>query len=161
MNQRAHELIQLLDLSEHPEGGYYKEVYRSTDKVISPVNKEERHAVTDIYFLLLKGQVSRFHRVCHDEIWNFYEGDPLTLIEIQSDSLETSKIILGECQATPHYKHCIKASHWQAAYSVGEYSLVGCTVAPGFDFKDFQFLKDSEDEYSMLCTKYPDFAFLM
>ena len=155
MNKRALELIDVLKLSPHPEGGYYREVYRSESKLISPVNGEMRNSLTDIYFLLVSGQISRLHRVVHDEIWHFYEGDPLELIEVQSDDLKTSKILLGGDDDIVRYKHCIKGGNWQAAYSTGGYSLVGCTVGPGFDFTDFEFLKDNADACSIVLDKNP------
>ena len=155
MNKTAQKLIKTLELSPHPEGGYYKEIYRSQDKLKSPQNGEIRSAVTDIYFLLVSGQISRFHKVLHDEVWHFYEGDPLELVEIQSDSLDVSRIILGNKNGIPRYKHCIKGGNWQAAYSTGSYSLVGCTVAPGFDFADFEFLKENSAVHSAILVTNP------
>jgi predicted cupin superfamily sugar epimerase len=141
----AEELISLLDLEPHPEGGYYRETYRSSTSVASPSHGESRNAVTDIYFLLTNGQVSRFHRVCHDEIWHFYSGSPLRLLVW--DGAAVKETIIGE-PAGP-FKHVVVGGEWQAAESLGEYSLVGCTVAPGFDFADFQFLTDSSDSGSL------------
>ena len=155
MNKTAQKLIKTLELSPHPEGGYYKEIYRSQDKLKSPQNGEIRSAVTDIYFLLVSGQISRFHKVLHDEVWHFYEGDPLELVEIQSDSLDVSRIILGNKNGIPRYKHCIKGGNWQAAYSTGSYSLAGCTVAPGFDFADFEFLKENSAVHSAILVTNP------
>jgi len=155
MNKKALELIDILELIPHPEGGYYREIYRSESKLISPVNGEMRNSLTDIYFLLVSGQISRLHRVVHDEIWHFYEGDPLELVEVQSDDLEMSKILLGGDNSIVRYKHCIKGGNWQAAYSTGEYSLVGCTVAPGFDFTDLEFLKENADVHSTFLKKNP------
>lgn len=139
MHPRAIELIDKLDLQPHPEGGFYKEVFRSATLVQSPNHGKSRSSVTDIYFLLPAGQISRFHRVLHEEIWNFYEGAPLRLIEMTPDLNHHTSLVLGGSQSIC-YKHCIPALHWQAAESTGEYSLVGCTVAPGFDFEDFSFL---------------------
>ena len=156
MNKRALKLIDVLKLTPHPEGGYYREIYRSESKLISPVNGEMRNSLTDIYFLLVSGQISRLHRVVHDEIWHFYEGNPLELIEVQSDGMEMSKIIIGDDNGIVKYKHCIKGGNWQAAYSTGEYSLVGCTVAPGFDFADFEFLKENADAHSTFLKKNPE-----
>ena len=155
MNKRVQELINTLKLSPHPEGGYYREIYRSESKVNSPENGEMRNSITDIYFLLVSGQISRLHRVLHDEIWHFYEGDPLELVEIQSDSLEIFKVVLGNKNNILKYKYCIKGGNWQAAYSTGEYSLVGCTVAPGFNFSDFEFLKENAGMHSTILEKNP------
>ncbi len=155
MIKRAQELIKILALSPHPEGGYYKEIYRSKNKIISPKNNEIRSAVTDIYFLLFAGQVSRLHKVAHDEIWHFYEGDPLALVEIEADNLQVARILLGDKNTVPKYQHCIEGGNWQGAYSSGDYSLVGCTVAPGFDFSDFEFLKDNQSMCADILAKKP------
>lgn len=134
-----HPLIDQLKLQPHPEGGYFREIYRSELSVDSPTHGQKRSALTGIYFLLLQGQVSRFHRVQHDEVWHHYEGAPLRLI----DGIES--ISLGDPQ-TIRYQHTIKAGSWQAAESLGEYTLVGCNVAPGFDFADFSFMSKTDAE---------------
>ena len=156
MDERAEKIIKELDLSPHPEGGYFKETYRSENKLKSPNNGEIRNAVTDIYFLLVFKQISRFHKVLHDEIWHFYEGDPIELVEIQNNSHEISRVILGDKNNILNYKHCIKGSNWQAAYSLGKYSLVGCTVAPGFDFSDFEFLRENKTLCSQIIKIAPE-----
>lgn len=145
MHPRATELIDTLELTPHPEGGYYKESYRSPIQLASPQHGKQRCAVTDIYFLLLAGQVSRIHKVLHDELWHFYEGAALELIEINTHQQATT-MILGNSNLPPKYQHCIHANHWQAARSTGDYTLVGCTVAPGFDFADFSFLKNTAEQ---------------
>jgi len=160
-SKRSKKLIKMLGLSPHPEGGHYNEVHRSKSKLISPKIKKSRNALTDIYFLLTSGQISRFHKVCHDEVWNFYEGAPLALFEIQPDTLKISKITLGDKKGKLKYKHCISGENWQAAYSTGEYSLVGCTVAPGFDFSDFKFLKDDKRTCSAIQKQSPKLSYLI
>ncbi|MFH0784116.1 MAG: cupin domain-containing protein [Pseudomonadota bacterium] len=155
MNNRALTLIDALELSPHPEGGYYKEVYRSATSVHSPHAGAMRSGLTDIYFLLVSGQVSRFHRVLHDEIWHLYEGDPLILVELCGEGLEMREICLSSRGDMPKYKHCIQAGNWQAAYSSGEYSLVGCSVAPGFDFSDFEFLSQDAVRQAAVLLKFP------
>lgn len=132
------ELIARYELTPHPEGGWYKETYRSSTFLVSPVNQKQRHSVTQIYFLLTKGDVSRFHKVSHEEIWHFYEGAPLRLLEANDENCQ--QIILGGEDG--NYHHVIPGGAYQAAESTGEYSLVGCTVAPGFDFEDFSFLSN-------------------
>ncbi|ETR74204.1 MAG: hypothetical protein OMM_00398 [Candidatus Magnetoglobus multicellularis str. Araruama] len=156
INKHAAQLIQRLDLVKHPEGGYYREVYRSESVFVSPKNGQKRHAMTDIFFLLLAGQKSRFHRIIHDEIWHFYKGDPLTLIDIQADNLEMSRITLGNTNSQLTFKHWIRGYNWQSAYTNGEYSLVGCTVAPGFEFDDFSFLHDNPEASRRIINKYPE-----
>ncbi len=135
-------LMEKYNLSPHPEGGYFKEVFRSELKVNSPHAQTPRNAATHIYFLLMRGQVSRFHRVVHDEIWHFYQGDALKLI------LYDGKRVREEIIGPGAHVLVVQAGTWQAADPLGEYSLVGCTVAPGFDFKDFSFLADTPDSVS-------------
>ena len=156
MKNRALSLIDSLELSPHPEGGYYKEVYRSATTVHSPHAGGNRNALTDIYFLLLSGQISRLHRVLHDEVWHFYEGAPLCLVEIEAEGFQIRDVRLESCGPLPRYKHCIRGGNWQAAYSSGEYSLVGCTVAPGFDFTDFEFLSENAAEKAAVLEKFPE-----
>lgn len=147
---RAEELIKRYELIAHPEGGYFRELYRSEQSVQSPVHSKERSSVTHIYFLLTEGQISRFHRVEHDEIWNFYEGEPLRLITFDGESL-TERVIGPGCD---HYTAVVPAGVWQAAEPTGSYSLVGCSVAPGFDFEDFRFM--NEIECGMI-DRFPDY----
>ena len=144
-------LIEKYQLSPHPEGGYYREVYRSAQTVNSPITGEKRHAVTQIYFLLTAGQISRFHRVVHDEIWHFYEGAPLTLI--QYDGKKVGEQTIGPDSG---YMAVVPGGVWQAAESTGEYTLVGCTVAPGFDFADFSFL-EGQPQAEQLKKDYPQY----
>ncbi len=152
MNERAKELIEKLELIEHPEGGYFKETYRSGINVFSPSAGAERSTVTEIYFLLCKGQVSRFHKVAHDEFWHFFEGAPLRLIDGDLEDFQEFELGGEELR----YQHCIRGGYWQAAESNGDYTLVGCTVAPGFDFVDFAFL--NEDESELVKNNFADYA---
>ena len=159
MENPMENLIKKYDLAPHPEGGYFKEIYRSgqlvqsnhvrSNHVRSGIATENRNAVTHIYFLLVKGQVSRFHRVLHDEIWNFYEGDPLQLIQFNGTGLGKETIGPG-CKA---YVSIVPGNTWQAAATMGKYSLVGCSVAPGFDFADFSFLRDTPEELERFRTE--------
>lgn len=135
-------LIRMYDLTPHPEGGYFREIFRSQTAVVSPVHDKSRSSVTHIYFLLGQDDVSRFHKVVHDEIWNFYEGSPLALYRYDGKTTTRARIGPG-CNA---YTAVVQGNAWQAAESTGPYSLVGCTVAPGFDFEDFSFLSDSPND---------------
>ncbi len=146
MHSRALELINNLKLIKHPEGGYYREIFRSPVKVYSQMVNDYRQAITDIYFLLPKGEVSKFHNVLHDEIWHFYEGDPIILhcTNIRGDNYKSYTLGSGNKLIT-NYKAVINGGHWQAAETIGDCSLMGCTVGAGFDFKDFKLLtKESE-----------------
>lgn len=119
------DLIKKYKLQPHPEGGYFREVYRSEQELISGVANDKRNAVTHIYFLLKQGEFSKFHRVLHDEIWNFYEGAPLKLIEFDGEIIVEK--VIGDYGK---YVSVVKGGVFQAAESTGEYTLVGCSVAP-------------------------------
>ncbi len=147
------DLIDKYKLVPHPEGGYYAVVYESEQSVKSPVVNKVRKAVTHIYFLLLKGQVSIFHKVVHDEIWNFYEGDPLKLIKYNGSKV-VEDIIGSGCS---DYVSIVEGGVYQAAESTGVYSLVGCSVAPGFEFEDFSFLRDDFETKEKLLKKFPGY----
>ena len=146
-------LIDKYNLIPHPEGGYYAVVYESKQSVKSPVVNKVRNALTHIYFLLLKGQVSLFHKVVHDEIWNFYEGDSLKLIKYNGSKVE--EVIIGS--GCSDYASIVEGGVYQAAESTGVYSLVGCSVAPGFEFEDFLFLRDELDTKEKFIQKFPGY----
>jgi predicted cupin superfamily sugar epimerase len=151
-------IIKRYNLQKHPEGGYFAEIYRSEIKLQSPVNDLQRNSMTDIYYLLVNGEVSRFHKVIHDEIWNFYEGAPLKVIKF--DGNEIAEHIIGP-GAEDGYKVVVEGGVWQAAVPTGEYSLVGCTVAPGFDFADFAFLADDAKLAGTIRNSYSDYEYLI
>lgn len=144
-------LIKKYNLIPHPEGGHYREVYRSEQTLFSPAAGKERSALTHIYFLLAAGQISRFHKVVHDEVWNFYAGDPLKLIRY--DGRDLSETIIGA--AGGDFAAVVKGGVFQAAETTGACSLVGCTVAPGFEFEDFSFLGDDPELKAKLLKKFP------
>lgn len=130
------EIIKRLGMIPHPEGGYYVETFRDHN-----TNEGGRARSTCIYFMLLKGQISRWHRVDAVEIWHFYGGDPLQLgiADPQSKQQSITNPVLGNRLDLGHAPQIIiPAHHWQNATSLGEWSWVGCTVAPGFEFSGFQ-----------------------
>ena len=141
---KAEALIKQFGLVAHPEGGYYRESYRS-DGIIPQSGLPEpftgsRHFSTAIYFLLEQGQYSRLHRIRSDEIWHFYLGGPLRLAMIHPDG-KTDEIILGQdIAAGQTLQYVVPAGVWFGATPCAEtdFSFVGCTVAPGFDFADFE-----------------------
>lgn len=133
-------LIERYGMIPHPEGGFFQEYYRSCQEVTSGAVAAPRQAVTHIHFLLARGQVSRFHQVRHDEIWHFYEGAPLRLVIF--DGLTAQERLLG---SEISYVIAVPGGLFQAAETTGDYSLVGCTVAPGFEYEDFSFLADAPD----------------
>jgi len=136
MNARA--LVEKLSLLPHPEGGWYREIYRSPERV--QTRRGLRSAVTTIHYLLEREQLSRWHAVEADEIWHFYGGAPLELIGYDPATRRLERHVLGDVREGNETVAVIPARLWQAARSLGEYSLVGCTVGPGFEFEDFRFV---------------------
>lgn len=125
------------DLLEHPEGGRYLEVYRS-GKTVATDNKT-RTALTHIYFALEAHEVSRFHRVVsNDEVWNLYQGEGLVLYQWDGSSSALEVIELSV--QSMNFCHVVPAGHWQAAVPLKDRVLVGCSVAPGFEFEDFELI---------------------
>ncbi len=141
MHPRARQLIAELDLQPHPEGGLYREIYRSQVSVSRP-DGVCRAALTTIFFLLPAGVLSQWHRVAADEVWHYYEGDNLELQILPPDAGPATTCVLGRVAKDVLPVRVVPAGAWQAARSLGEYTLVGCTVAPGFDFADFVLLDD-------------------
>jgi uncharacterized protein len=145
VHPRAAQLIEQLGMRPHPEGGFYRELYRSASHVQPEDGRPVRAALTTIYFLLPEDMHSRWHRVASDEVWHLYEGGPLELIQATPDGGSIQRIVLDAASATTGPVHVVPAGHWQAARSRGPYALTGCTVGPGFDFADFRFLRDASD----------------
>ena len=139
---RVDELIRTLELAPHPEGGFYHEIWRSRDHVEPVDGRGSRAALTSIYFLLPAGAISRWHRVRSDEIWHHCEGAPLELLLIEPEDVLVEKVRLGPLEAGQSPVQWVPANWWQAARSLGEYTLVGCTVGPGFEYSDFELLSD-------------------
>jgi len=135
--------IKELELLPHPEGGWYKEVYRASEEIGAAGLPERfdraRSFSTSIYFLLAGDNFSAFHRIKSDELWHFYAGDGLT-VQIIAPNGELSAIRLGnQPEAGETFQGVVPAGNWFAAEPKGGgYGLVGCTVAPGFDFADFE-----------------------
>jgi len=143
--QRIEALIKHFTLIQHPEGGYYSEQYRSKTNLVSPVNSLPRASLSHIYFLLTKDQFSRWHKVLHDEIWNVYEGSPLRILSFNGKNIVDEVIGANNPGDSPRdFFKVIKGGDYQAAQSAGEYTFVGCSVAPGFEFSDFSYMEDVE-----------------
>lgn len=128
---QADRLIALLDLKPHPEGGYFRETFRDAG------GTRGRAYSTAIYFLLKAGEVSRWHRVDAAEVWHFYQGAPLEL-RVGKDIYVLGPNV-DEAQAP---QVVVPPQAWQSAKSLGDYTLVGCTVAPGFEFAHFELAPD-------------------
>lgn len=158
MHPRAAELIRTLGLSPHPEGGYYGEVFRSSSVVRPADTRVARPALTTIYFLLPAGEVSRWHRVLSDEVWHYYEGDPLELWLADEPLALVVCQRLGPVGADVQPVRIAEARQWQAARSTGAYTLVGCTVGPGFEFADFALLRDLPSQADAARARHPHAA---
>lgn len=128
----AQEVIRLLGLQPHPEGGHYRETFRDGHVV------EGRAASTLIYYLLDVGEVSEWHRVDASEVWHWYAGSPL-VITVSENGHDASAHHLGpDLLAGQRPQFVVPAKWWQTCTSLGAWTLVGCTVAPGFDFAGFE-----------------------
>jgi uncharacterized protein len=129
----AAEIIRLLNLKPHPEGGHFRETFRDAHTIDG-----RRAASTAIHFLLARGDRSHWHRVDAVEIWHYYAGAPLCL-EIAPPDRPIERITLGADLASGERPQAVVPAHvWQAANSLGDWTLVGCTVAPGFEFAGFE-----------------------
>ena len=144
MDQDFTNLIEHLELVRHPEGGWYRETYRCTETAPIDALPERfggtRSFCTAIYFLLVKNDVSALHRIKSDELWHFYAGTTLT-VHLFMPLGEHRTLLLGsDLAAGETYQAVVPAGCWFGAEvsGNGSYSLVGCTVAPGFDFADFE-----------------------
>ena len=148
-------IIQSYKMLPHPEGGFYKESYRSDlllegDSLSNGMNGR-RNCSTAILFLLVENSFSAFHRIKSDEVWHFYDGDPVDIHVIESNGLNRM-IKLGKNPLQNEvFQAVVPAGAWFASKTAGVYSLVGCTVAPGFDFADFELAKAE-----LLAAEFPD-----
>ncbi len=150
--------IRNLSLTPHPEGGFYREVYRSMEIVPQSALPNRftggRSFSTSIYYLLEKGDFSAFHRIRSDEVWHFYGGEPLDLHVLHNGQYEC--VIIGaEISEGHHLQYTVPAGAWFASEprEGSTYSLVGCTVSPGFDFADFELANRVE-----LVEVYPQYS---
>ena len=137
----AAEVVARLDLAPHPEGGFYRETWRD-----QPADSSQRGHGTAIYFLLPGGVVNRWHRVDAVEIWHHYAGAPLELRIGRQDPVADQTLLLGPDLASDQRPQgIVPADAWQSARSLGDWTLVGCTVCPAFRFEGFQMLDDPAD----------------
>ncbi|MBO6620841.1 MAG: cupin domain-containing protein [Balneola sp.] len=148
--RRIEQLIELLNLQKHPEGGYFKETYRSEGVIPSEVLKDgidgDRNYCTGIYFLLTSDNFSAFHRIKQDEMCHYYEGSPLTVHMIDKEGNYSFQKVGLHLESDEVPQFVVPKGVWFASevQEPDSYSLVGCTVSPGFDFKDFELAeKDS------------------
>jgi hypothetical protein len=138
MDTAAARLVAELELSPHPEGGFYRETFRAP-LLLEGLPRGARAAHTAIYFLLPAGTFSALHRVTSDEVWHHYDGDPVELHLIDDAGAHRIEILGRDFARGERPQYVVPAGVWQAAVPRGSrYALCGCTVVPGFDFADFE-----------------------
>lgn len=157
---RARALVAQLELAPHPEGGFYREIFRSPERVVAERHGAGRAALTVIHFLLPAGTHSAVHRVTADEAWHFVEGDPLELVWV-TEADEWRAVRLGALADGDVPVAVVPAGAWQACRPLGRYTLVSCDVAPGFQFDDFALLRDDPTLCSALVARHPALAGLI
>jgi uncharacterized protein len=146
----AKELVTQYNLLPHPEGGWYRETYRSNESIPSNALPErftaERAFSTAIYFLLEEGNFSAFHRIKSDECWHFYAGDPLLIYVIGKDGLLETIELGNNISKGQFFQYVVPANCWFASRPApgSSFCFVGCTVSPGFDFADFELAGTNE-----------------
>ena len=142
-----------INLTKHPEGGRFQEVYRSPQIVITDGDKT-RSAVTHIYFSLEPTEISRFHKLASDEVWNLYQGQGVNIYTWDATDRPPKCITLSA--KTKYFCSVIPAGTWQAAEPIVDTVLVGCSVAPGFQFSDFTLLDSGSQEAKLLISIAPE-----
>ena len=149
MKDEARAIVEALGLSPHPEGGFYRETFRASLSLAAP--QGQRAASTAIYFLLPAGTFSALHRVRSDEAWHHYDGDPVELHTIDENAAHGVVLLGKDLARGERPQHVVRAGVWQAAVPVGRrFALCGCSVAPGFDFADFEMPTRAE-----LASRFP------
>ncbi len=129
-------IIRLLNLAPHPEGGHFAEMFRDSDGIDGRANS------TAIYFLLRAGERSRWHRVDAAEVWHWYAGAPLSLAIADSTGVKVRHVLGNDLLQEQRPQIVVPTNAWQNAESLGAWTLVGCTVAPGFEFDGFEMAPD-------------------
>ncbi|CAM1373113.1 conserved hypothetical protein [Tenacibaculum litopenaei] len=158
----AQQIIDKFELIAHPEGGYFKETYRSSELIaktaLPPVFSGPRNYATSIYFLLTSEKFSAFHKINQDEIWHFYTGSSIYLHIIAPDGSYTKVTIGNRLEDDELPQFVVPAGHWFAAEvsTPNSYAFTGCGVAPGFDFEDFQL-----PSRAVLCEEFPQHTALI
>lgn len=156
MHPSVHQLVTHFQMESHPEGGYYKEVYRSKGVLAlqSETGLISRHYCTSIYFLLPGNTFSAFHRIKSDELWHFYAGDPIEIFVLNKDK-KLEVILLGNRPERGEvFQAVVEGGCWFASRTSNQegYGLAGCTVSPGFDFEDFEMA-----ERAQLLQEFPGY----
>ncbi len=161
MDPRAEALIHDLRLAPHPEGGHFVEAWRSPLEVRTADGARPRPALTTIHFLLAAGEASRWHRLDADEAWHFHEGAPLELLLLDAPARVLTRARLGPLAPGAAPVHVVPAGSWLAARTLGAYTLVGCTMGPGFEAEGFALMKDAPELAARTAERFPEVAGLI
>ncbi|MBE0539575.1 MAG: cupin domain-containing protein [Ignavibacterium sp.] len=165
MNEKAKYYIQKLQLKKHPEGGYFREIYRAGEiiSIDAPKKNNKRNVSTSIYFLLEGSQISKFHKLKSDELWHFYDGTAVKIYILDQNGKLSETMIGREIKNGEMFQTAIEKNNWFAAEVIDKksFSLIGCTVSPGFDFSDFELAKRENlfknfPEHKDLILKFTD-----
>lgn len=148
------QIVKILNLTPHPEGGFYRETYRS-ETSIDGLDQFDgpRNCSTGIYFLITKNTRSHLHKIKSDEMWHFYGGDPLKIVMLSESGEYSEQLVGSNLEKEESFQFVVPAGVWFGAEVAegGEYSLAGCTVSPGFDFKDFEMADKAQ-----MVSKFPN-----
>jgi uncharacterized protein len=158
---RAAELVRLLGLAPHPEGGFYAEFFRSATTVAPDDGRPSRRALTSIDFILGASQFSAWHRVASDEVWHLLEGGPLRLWLAPPALDAFTAVDLAPAGARTAPRRVVPGGWWQAAEPLGDFAYVGATVGPGFEFADFAFGRENSALRAALQALAPDLLRLL
>ncbi len=140
------------DFIEHPEGGRFLEIFRS-NVIVTRADGQTRSALTHIYFSLNRGEVSRFHKVQSDEVWNLYQGSGLYLYTWDGTDTPPQRTELSANSNS--FCHVVPADIWQAAEPIADTVLAGCSVGPGFEFTDFELIQPHSDLAKLIQAEHP------
>lgn len=158
---RPAELARLLGLAAHPEGGHYREIFRSAARVAPSDGRDPRSALTSIDFVLAAGTHSAWHRVASDEAWHLLEGGPLRLWLAPPGLDRIEPVDLAPADGVRAPRHVVPAGWWQAVEPLAGHAYVGATVGPGFEFADFAFGRDDAALVAAVARLRPGLARLL
>lgn len=145
MDPRAEHLVRQLALEPHVEGGHYRRIYESSMSSAFGEDARARAVATSIYYLLAAGEKSHWHRVDADELWHWYEGDAIELLRFDPRGNQLVRHVLGPVGPSSAPVFVVPAGCWQSAHPLGRYALVGCTVAPGYEWRGFSTLESAPE----------------
>ena len=158
MNPRVSELIELLALEPHFGGGAIGQVFRSTNQVHLPGSLVTRRAMTSAYYLLAAGEYDCWHRLAGDEVWHYIEGATLELFWIEPGGEQCTRALVGKPEDESRPVAVVPGGCWQMARTMGAYTLVVCTMGPGFEVEDYQPLKAQPEVAMEIQLQFPELA---